>query len=230
MPAASPLCGTRELLAWPCRNASRLDETALELPQKPVLATYRREGDARRRLPRNKNAILTTYLPYSGARSLPNCDTPLNDRPHAREALARVKILTADQPSACHSKRARLCRPTNSAPPETYVSLFQNANRDCTTLIKQSLNDVFSTVISLFPQAVPNFVARVYLGISSLMRNAAYLSLKLSCLYRNSGDIRYSINRRVPVLISTVTAIPGARLTILSSTCILLPSSETRAE
>lgn len=45
--------------------------------------------------------------------------------------------------------------------------------------------------------------------------NELHLSLKLSCRYRNSGDIRYSTTRLCPVLISTVTAMPGARLTIL---------------
>jgi hypothetical protein len=38
-----------------------------------------------------------------------------------------------------------------------------------------------------------------------------HLSLKLSCLYRNSGASRYSITRRCPVLISAVTAIPAVR-------------------
>jgi len=71
----------------------------------------------------------------------------------------------------------------------------------------------FSRCVALLPQ---NFLA--------------YLSRKLSCRYRSSGDITYSINRRFPVLTSTVTAMPGARLTILSSICILLSLSETRVE
>ena len=35
--------------------------------------------------------------------------------------------------------------------------------------------------------------------------------------------------RRDPVLISAVTAMPGERLTILSSTCICVRSTEIRA-
>jgi hypothetical protein len=62
------------------------------------------------------------------------------------------------------------------------------------------------------------------------LSNLPHLSLPASCLYRSSGDSRNSITRRWPVLISTVTAMPGARLTSLSSTCIAVWSSEMRAE
>jgi hypothetical protein len=40
----------------------------------------------------------------------------------------------------------------------------------------------------------------------------------LSCLHRNNRESRYSINRRQPVLISTVTAIPGVKSTSRPST------------
>src|SRR6185312_353093 len=56
-----------------------------------------------------------------------------------------------------------------------------------------------------------------------------HLSLRLSRLYRSTGDSRSSITRREPVLISTVTAMPGARSRRRSSTCICARSSETRA-
>ena len=69
----------------------------------------------------------------------------------------------------------------------------------------------------------PAFLKRLY-------ASSPHLSLKLPCRYRSSGDMTYSMIRRVPVLISTVTAMPGARLTSLSSTCIWVSSSATRAE
>ena len=72
--------------------------------------------------------------------------------------------------------------------------------------------------------------SRQRLGFSPpLRRSLPYRSRKLSCLYFNSGDSRYVMIRREPVLISAVTAMPGVRLTMLSSICICVRSSEMRA-
>ena len=67
------------------------------------------------------------------------------------------------------------------------------------------------------------------IGQTQLLAGLNYRSRKLSCLYLSNGDMRYSITRREPVLISTLTAMPGARLTSRSSIRICVRSSETRA-
>ena len=55
-----------------------------------------------------------------------------------------------------------------------------------------------------------------------------YLSLMLSLIDFSNGLRRYSITRRWPVLISTVTAMPGDRLTCLPSTRMVDRSMLTR--
>jgi hypothetical protein len=48
--------------------------------------------------------------------------------------------------------------------------------------------------------------------IAAFCRNRRQRCLRGSCRYRNSGGIKYWINRRFPVATSTVIAMPGARL------------------
>ena len=63
-----------------------------------------------------------------------------------------------------------------------------------------------------------------------ILRHTAQRSRKLSSACCISGDKKYSITRRLPVLISTDTAIPGLKDTGVPSTLMLALSILTRIE
>ena len=84
---------------------------------------------------------------------------------------------------------------------------------------------------SPFPLFVPIDTGngwRCYAGFPA--EGDRYLSRRLSLACWIRGLKKYSITRRFPVLISTVTAMPEARFTVLPSACIVARSGRTRDE
>jgi len=118
---------------------------------------------------------------------------------------------------------------TKRRPSQTLKDLRAAQSRQCAAARGSSLRSVSARATATGVQWIVVPAEQAFAALETRFSlTDRYLSRKLSCTDFSNGLSRYSMTRRLPVLISTVTAIPGERGTCLPSTWIVARSILTR--